>query len=86
MKIEFTFIASDDLNYFKKSGNQSILKKIRSLLESIKETPYTGIGKPEALKYEQSGNWSRGINQEHRLVYEVKNNIILVHSLRGHYF
>jgi len=85
MEIEFTLVALEDLNYFKKSGNQSVLKKIRSLLESIQATPFTGIEKPEALKYEQSGNWSRRINQEHRLVYEVLNDIIIVHSLRGHY-
>lgn len=85
MEIEFTLTALEDLNYFKKSGNQSILKKVRSPLESIQETPFAGIGKPEALKYEQSGNWSRRINQEHRLVYEIQDKIILVHSLRGHY-
>ncbi|MFD2284824.1 Txe/YoeB family addiction module toxin [Pedobacter petrophilus] len=85
MEIEFTFIAVQDLDYFKKSGNKSILKKIRALLESIQESPYTGIGKPEALKYEQSGNWSRRISQEHRLIYEVKSELIIVHSLKGHY-
>ncbi|WP_316806061.1 Txe/YoeB family addiction module toxin [Pedobacter agri] len=72
MEIEFTLVALADLNYFKKSGNQSVLKKIRNLLESIQSTPFDGIGKPEALKYEQSGNWSRRINKEHRLIYEVK--------------
>ena len=85
MEIEFTLIALEDLDYFKKSGNQSILKKVRNLLESIQESPFTGIGKPEALKYDQTGNWSRRINQEHRLIYEVQENRILVHSLRGHY-
>lgn len=85
MEIEFTLIALEDLNYFKKSGNQPVLKKLRSLLESIQESPFTGIGKPEALKYDQSGNWSRRINQEHRLIYEVQDKVILVHSLRGHY-
>lgn len=70
---------------FQKSGNQSVLKKIRSLLENIQQTPFEGIGKPEALKYEQSGNWSRRINQEHRLIYEIKSDVIIVHSLRGHY-
>jgi len=69
---------------FQKIG-ESICIKIRSLLESIQASPFTGIGKPEALKYEQSGKWSRRINQEHRLVYEVLNDIIIVHSLRGHY-
>jgi len=85
MEIEFTLIALEDLNYFKKSGNHSVLKKVRSLLESIQETPFAGIGKPEALKYDQSGNWSRRISKEHRLVYEVQDKIILIHSLRGHY-
>lgn len=85
MEIEFTLIAMQDLDYFKKSGNKTILKKIRALLESIQESPYVGIGKPEALKYEQSGNWSRRISQEHRLIYEVQSEFILVHSLRGHY-
>lgn len=85
MEIEFTLIAMQDLDYFKKSGNKTILKKIRALLESIQESPYVGIGKPEALKYEQSGNWSRRISQEHRLIYEVQSEFIIVHSLRGHY-
>jgi toxin YoeB len=85
MEIELTLIAAEDLKYFKKSGNQAILKKIRTLLEDIQKTPYTGIGKPEALKYDQTGNWSRRINQEHRLIYEVQEYRILVHSMRGHY-
>ncbi|MFC4212129.1 Txe/YoeB family addiction module toxin [Pedobacter lithocola] len=85
MEIEFTLVALQDLNYFKKSGNKSILNKIRILLEDIQQNPFTGIGKPEALKYEHSGNWSRRINQEHRLIYEVQSEIIVVYSLRGHY-
>ena len=85
MEIEFTLIAMQDLDYFKKSGNKTILKKIRALLESIQESPYVGIGKPEALRYEQSCNWSRRISQEHRLIYEVQSEFIIVHSLRGHY-
>jgi toxin YoeB len=85
MEIEFTLVAAEDLKYFKKSGNQAILKNNRTLLENIQETPFSGIGKPEALKYEQTGNWSRRINQEHRLIYEVQEFRILVHSLRGHY-
>lgn len=54
-------------------------------MENIQQTPFEGIGKPEALKYEQSVNWSRRINQEHRLIYEIKLDVIIVHSLRGHY-
>lgn len=51
MEIEFTLIAIEDLKYFKKSGNQAVLKMVRALLESIQENPFSGIGKPEALKY-----------------------------------
>lgn len=85
MEIEFTRVAKEDLDFFIKSGNKAILKRIRLLLESIKDTPYSGIGKPEALKYDQSGNWSRRINQEHRLIYEIEPYRILIHSLKGHY-
>ncbi|RNL49584.1 Txe/YoeB family addiction module toxin [Pedobacter jejuensis] len=85
MEIEFTLVALEDLKYFKKSGNNSILKRVRLLLEDIQMNPFTGIGKPEALKYEQSGSWSRRINQEHRLIYGVKSEIIIIYSLRGHY-
>ena len=50
-------------------------------------TPSFGIGKPEKLKYDLSGKWSRRINSEHRLVYEIdeNQNLIIVHSLKGHY-
>lgn len=69
MKIDFTKEATGHLNYFKKTNDQVILKKIRQLLEVILETTYSGIGKPEALKYQFSGFWGRRINQKHRLVY-----------------
>ena len=86
MEIDFTKEATDHLNYFKKTNDQVILKKIRQLLEVILETPYSGIGKPEALKYQFSGFWSRRINNEHRLVYRILDEkIIEVHSLKGHY-
>jgi toxin YoeB len=64
-----------------------ILQKIRALLESIIESPYQGLGKPEVLKHQLSGLWSRRINKEYRLIYEMdlRNNRIIVHSLLGHY-
>ena len=55
------------------------------LLEEISEHSFTGTGKPEALKHDLAGKWSRRINQEHRLIYEVKDNEIIVVSLKGHY-
>lgn len=83
--VEFTLDARDDIAYFKKTGQQKMLKKIRQLIESIQEDPFHGIGKPEPLKYELSGCWSRRINQEHRLVYEVTDDKIIILSAKGHY-
>jgi len=83
--IEFTRKADIDLDYFKKSGNKQIIKKIKELLEAINDDPYKGIGQPELLKHSLSGVWSRRINQEHRLLYEINDEIVYVLSLRGHY-
>ena len=73
--------------YFTQSGNKAILNKIKNLLEDIAAHPYTGIGKPEPLKYELAGKWSRRINAEHRIVYSVHDDIIEVYifSMRYHY-
>jgi toxin YoeB len=87
MEIIFLPKSKEHLDFFKKVNNPIILKKIRQLLEIITETPYSGIGKPEPLKHHLAGLWSRRINQEHRLVYEVieTDTVILIHSLKGHY-
>ena len=77
--------ADKDLNFWEKTGNKSILKKIAQLITVIKETPFDGIGKPEPLKYALRNCWSRRINQEHRIIYEVVEGVILIHSLKGHY-
>jgi toxin YoeB len=71
MEIDYTDDAKSDLSFWIKTGNKSIQKKINELLFSITQTPYSGIGKPEALKHHLSGLWSRRINTEHRLVYEI---------------
>ena len=85
MEIVFLPTALDDLQFWKQSGSTIILKRIRQLLEAIQISPYTGIGKPESLKYNLAGKWSRRINQEHRLIYKVEYNSIIVYSLRYHY-
>jgi toxin YoeB len=77
--------AQNDLDYWKKSGKINILKKIRSLLESIEETPFEGIGKPEGLKHNLTGLWSRRIDRGNRLIYEVTSDVIYIHSMKGHY-
>ncbi len=65
--------------------DKQILKKINQLIKDIKKEPFEGIGKPEPLKYELSGFWSRRISDEHRLVYEVSDNYIAIVSCRFHY-
>lgn len=85
MEVIFTPKALADLNDWKKSGNIKIQKKITELLDAINETPFEGIGKPEPLKHELSGKWSRRINHEHRIVYNVVDDVLNVYSLKGHY-
>ncbi len=85
MEIVFSSGALKDFEYWKKISNQKILKRIKALLDAIEETPFKGIGKPEPLKAELSGYWSRRINDEHRLVYKVQDNKIFILSLRYHY-
>lgn len=85
MEIDFIGKANDDVLFWKKSGNTAIQKRISRLLKSISTTPFTGIGKPEKLKYELQGYWSRRINDEHRIVYTVRNNRVKIISLRYHY-
>jgi len=67
------------------SGNKVIQKKIEQLILAILEDPFNGIGKPEALKHEFSGKWSRRINEKHRIIYEVTEDVIYIYSLKGHY-
>lgn len=65
--------------------DKKMLKKINDLFKDIQRHPYEGIGKPEPLKFDLSGYWSRRIDREHRLVYQVIDNEILVYSCRYHY-
>lgn len=83
--LDFTDKAKDDIAWLKKSGNKAVLTKLLTLLEELTEHPFTGTGKPEPLKYALTGVWSRRINREHRLVYEVKDSIIFILSTKGHY-
>ena len=85
MEINFLPEAVEDLNYWKKSGNKQIQKKITSILLAIMEDPFHGIGKPEPLKFNLSGKWSRRINDEHRVIYDISDNTVNIYSLKGHY-
>ena len=85
MEIVFSPAAREDLSCWVKSGNKVVLQKISKLIEAINQTPYEGIGNPEPLKYSLTGTWSRRINLEHRIVYEIAGNRLFIHSVRGHY-
>jgi toxin YoeB len=85
MEISITDKAREDLAFWRKSGNANIQKKISKLIDSLRQTPFEGLGKPEPLKHTLTGTWSRRIDREHRMVYEVEEERIVIHSLRGHY-
>jgi len=67
------------------SHDKKVLKKINTLLKDIKREPFDGLGKPEPLRYELAGCWSRRITDEHRIVYEVEDQDINIVSCRFHY-
>ncbi len=85
MEIDYLDKAVDDIEFWKKAGNKVIQVRISKLLESISKTPYSGIGKPEPLKHQLSGYWSRRITEEHRIIYTVSADRIKIISLRFHY-
>ena len=87
MEIGYTDDAKIHLKFWQRSGNKATQRKISELIQSILLTPYSGLGKPEPLKHNLNGMWSRRISKEDRLVYEVdeENQLIIIHSLRGHY-
>jgi len=77
--------ADEDLDFWIKTGNKAILKKIAKLTETIIRNPYSGIGKPEPLKYQLIGKWSRRITDEHRFIYQIDGEKLKVYSLKGNY-
>ncbi len=82
--ISLTSGAIAELDEWRQS-DPKMLTKIISLLVETAKSPFEGIGKPEPLKHHLKGKWSRRINQEHRLVYEVRDSDIIVFSCRFHY-
>jgi toxin YoeB len=89
VEIIYSEKAQKDREFWKKSGNKAVMKKISALIEDIQLHPFEGIGKPEPLKYSLFGVWSRRINQEHRIIYQVTEEntieILDILSLKGHY-
>ncbi len=76
--------AMDDLQFWAKN-NLKLIKKIIELINAIQTNPFNGIGKPEPLKNELQGYWSRRINDEHRIVYKVTPDTLIILSCRSHY-
>lgn len=85
-KIAFTPQASADFEYWKKN-NPKTAEKIKKILLELEEHPFVGTGKPEQLKHQFSGTWSRRINQKDRLIYQVRDDVVLVIvlAMRFHY-
>jgi len=84
VKLIFAEKAWEDYLYWLKV-DKKILNRINLLIKDIKRDPFEGIGKPEPLKHALSGYWSRRINDEHRIVYKVHAESILIAQLRYHY-
>lgn len=84
MKLIFSEGAWEDYLYWQKT-DKKILFRINLLIKEICRTPDAGIGKPEPLKHALAGYWSRRINDEHRIVYKVEGESLLIAQLRYHY-
>jgi toxin YoeB len=84
VRLIWTDLAWEDYEYWL-VNNKDHIKKINKLIKDIKKTPFTGLGKPEPLRYELTGCWSRHINLEHRLVYKVEKNDLCIIQCRFHY-
>lgn len=82
--IQWDFDAWKDYLYWQKK-NKKILKRINQLVKDIHRNPFDGIGKPEPLKENLNGFWSRRIDEEHRLIYVVDDGIVSIISCKGHY-
>lgn len=87
MELKFTPDVKKDLEWWKQHGDAASKRKIQQLLTEMEEHPRTGTGKPELLSGDLSGVWSRRINQEHRILYEIHDKIlvVLVLSMKYHY-
>ncbi len=84
MKLMFSEHAWNDYLYWQKTDTK-IVKRINLLIKDVQRLPFEGIGKPEPLKHALSGYWSRRINEEHRFVYKVSDDSLLIAQLRYHY-
>ncbi|EBP0114791.1 Txe/YoeB family addiction module toxin [Salmonella enterica subsp. salamae] len=84
MKLPWSEEAWEDYLYWQETDKRMV-KKINELIKDIRRTPFEGKGKPEPLKYNLSGFWSRRITEEHRLVYALTDDALLIAACRYHY-
>jgi toxin YoeB len=84
MKFIFVDESWEDYLYWQKT-DKKVLAKINDLIKDISRTPYTGLGKPEPLKFKYKGLWSRRITEEHRLICQVKGDNLFIVKCRFHY-
>jgi toxin YoeB len=84
MNLSFTHKAWADYQYWLKNDNR-VLRRINELIKAIQRDPFEGIGKPEPLRHQLQGYWSRRIIDDHRLVYAVSDNTITIIACRFHY-
>lgn len=84
MKLVFSDEAWDDYLHWQRQ-DRKMVERINKLVQEIKREPFSGMGKPEPLKHALSGYWSRRITDEHRMVYRIDGNSLLLAQLRYHY-
>lgn len=82
--ISFEGAGWDDYLWWQQHDRQ-VLRKLNQIIRDIQRDPFGGIGKPEALKNELSGFWSRRITGEHRIVYRIEGDDLVIAQCRGHY-
>ena len=86
MEIALSEQAEEHIAYWKEKNNEAIQKRIIALKDAIIVSSFTGIGKPEPLKHELAGKWSRRIDRKNRFIYSVEDDTLLIFSLKGHYY
>jgi toxin YoeB len=84
VKLIFAEQAWEDYLYWQKTDRKT-LARINNLIQEIRREPFSGIGKPEPLRHALAGYWSRRINDEHRIIYKIEDNSVLLAQLRFHY-
>ena len=84
MRLVFAEQAWEDYLYWQRQDKR-IVKRVNELVEATTREPYAGIGKPEPLKHALAGYWSRRITDEHRMVYRIEKDVLLIAQLRYHY-